>query len=299
MTSRWTASTSPPASWRDQRPHHLGRLALPGRRPVRVAARGAGGQRQRQRRAARPLGQLGRPRGVRHPLGAEQRARVAVAQGPELQLHGHVLPAPLAPARIGRAAPRDDHDARVRQVRQHLAAQVPAQRRHPLVGVQDHQRPLERVGPGKRVVQRVGHRRQVAALDQQRGPPRLPPALGHAPQQRALADPAGTVHQHHVRRRVVHEERVQEAQLGPAADERGLVAAGHPGAERHGRRSNYAGAARSASVRSSSQLHSAGLPGQSAHRPRCGSAVGSKRPSVTPAVSSRSSASSAGTSSAV
>jgi hypothetical protein len=129
--------------------------------------------------------------------------------------------------------PRHDDDRVLRERRQELAAQVAAERDHALVGVDQDQRALELVRSGEGVPDGVRDRREIAALDEHRRPAGGAAAVGHLPQQRALADPARPVHEHHARRGIVAEQLGDRLQLPGPADEGRPITPGHPCTQIH------------------------------------------------------------------
>src|SRR5262249_33535558 len=98
-------------------------------------------------------------------------------------------------------------------------AQVAAERRHALVGVEQDQRALFVEHAGQGVLEVAGDGRQFAALDQARLPAAALPKAGDLTQQGRLADAADAVDEHHRGRRVVDEQTAEVGEFRLAPDE--------------------------------------------------------------------------------
>ena len=115
------------------------------------------------------------------------------ASGRERELAHDCLPAALEPAGLGRVAAGDDDRGAGRQRRQQRRAQVAAERAHALVGVDHDERALGAPGARQRLLDGVGHGRQVARVERERRVAGARAAAGDLAQQDALADPARSV----------------------------------------------------------------------------------------------------------
>ena len=213
-----------------ERPHHLAGLARP-RAPAAVLSRRRG-ERQRERRAARPVRQLVAA-GPAEPVDAEQLLGLGERQRAELDLARDPLPTTLEPAALRRLAARDDDDRVLGERRQDRPPQVAAERGHALVGVDEDQWALVLMRSRERLLDRVRDGRQLAALDEHRRPAGLPAAVCDLAQQSALADAAGAMDEHYARRGIVHEQLGNRLELAVPPDEGRPVAPGHPCTQIH------------------------------------------------------------------
>jgi hypothetical protein len=216
----------------DQRPEDRVRLAGLARAPL-AGPDGPRREGEGERRTGGPRHQAGGIVGIPDALGAEQGAGVGRRERSQLELAHDPLPAAGEPAPLGRPPAGDDHGGATRQRRQHHLAQVRAERGGVLVAVDQHERVARGTGRRQRVVQRPRHGRQAPGVDGDDGPPGSPGPPGRRPQEGALADPPGAVHEHDARRRLGCEAHVDHRQLLAAADERGSVPGRYPCSDRH------------------------------------------------------------------
>ncbi len=220
-----------PAQLGDQ----LGQLVQPGRH--RTAGAGLGEQGQRERV---PTAERGQP--VPLPLGdAEPGEQLDAVRRRQ---HGQVEPAQeQPPARVGRPGrvrrlPAGQHDHRVgRQRRQQVLAEPPVQPGEQLVPVDQQHRPRVVRDGGDRAGDVLDGPAEVAAVQQQRRPPRLHRAAAQLVQQGGLADPAGAVHEQHPGRVGAGQRGVEGQQLRSTADESSAAGVVEDGGEGRAHRS--------------------------------------------------------------
>ena len=136
----------------------------------------------------------------------EQGVRFGVRQRLQLDVGGDGSPATVEPAPLRRLSAGDDDDRALAEGREKLTAQVAANCLEPLIGVEQEQGTLLGAGTGDRILECLRNRREIAAFHDIRHPAGRPPAPRDLAQQRALADSAGTVEEHHAHGRVVHEQ---------------------------------------------------------------------------------------------
>ena len=191
--------------------------------------RGVGRERERQRRALGPVGELAGPLLVVDALGGQQRDRLGARQRAR---------APSSTVRLSQP-PSDQPRLGLRGGRRSRRSWRPAAPAAPR-GAGSRRAPpcarRSRSAPAGRSISRAAASASLSAsgtggrsrASTSHGGPagRLAAAL-HMAQQRALADTARPVHEHHVRGRVVDEQGVDEAELALAAHERSLVAPRH------------------------------------------------------------------------
>ena len=217
----------------NDRTSELGRLPTGGGLPPVIHPRGPRRERQRQRRAARPRDQFLEACVAAEAARQEQRPRLLGRERLELDRGGERFPTAFEPAPLRRPAARDHDDRSLGEGGKEPAAQVAAHRLEPFVGVEQQQRALLFTCPRQGLLERLRHRRKVAALDQMRRPAGERAAALDLPQQPALPDPARAVQQHDAHRRIVDEQSLDEGELCLAADEDGSVATRLPRPERH------------------------------------------------------------------
>ncbi len=215
----------------DQRPDDLRLGDVKLRLPRAVRHRRLGGERQRQRRAFGPIDHRCRPV-VIEPVICQQIQRLQRMEGLELDLGRHGLPAAGEPTGVRSPASGDHHHGSVRKRGQQPAAQISVQRRHPLIGVDQHERAVAGARARQDRLERIRHRRQLTALDKERLLSSRLRAARQLPEQRALADPTGPVHQDDVGRRVVLQAALEEPELDRPAHEPIAIAIEHPHGER-------------------------------------------------------------------
>jgi hypothetical protein len=201
----------------DQRLQHARALDRVVGAPFRRSAHRVRAEGQGQRRALGPGHELGGDAVLRHAVGAQQLERLLLGQRAQLEVECEALPTAIEPRSLGAAAAGDDHDGQLGQRRQQLAAQVSAHRGHPLVAVEKQQRTLAAPGCADRELERVGNRRQLAALHEGGLPAASLAAPRHLPEKGALADPSRPVEEHEARLRIVDEEIVEGGKLGTPA----------------------------------------------------------------------------------
>ncbi len=122
----------------DQRAQYL-RSPQVVRTPAGVGAGRLGGERQGERRTARPVHDR-RYSLVAEPVGGQQGNGVSLGQPAQLKAGRQRLPAAREPTRIWFSSPGDDDERAVGQRRQQITAQVAVKSGHPLVGVDQYQR---------------------------------------------------------------------------------------------------------------------------------------------------------------
>ena len=233
-----SAPTLPPvssasASWRISALTVSGRSRPSSRRPVGVAHR-VGGQRQRERRSAGP-GDDRLRRGPRRcaPLRSSSSCDSRSDSGSSSSSTRQRLPAALEPGRARATGGRRSRPRPARgQRRQQLAAQVAAERGHALPGVEDDERPLGLVAPARARLASASATGGMSRPSTKTGvQPRCLGAPGDGTQERALADAAGTVHEHDRSRRLVDPQAVEELEL-PAPGRRSARCPAVPGGRR-------------------------------------------------------------------
>ena len=218
-----------------QRLDDVGPVGPGGRVPVGVGQGRVGGQRQGQRRSRGPVHDV-RDACIVEPVGGQQPLRVPRPQHVQVQPRGHRLPAAGEPAGIGRAPAGDDDQGLIGQAGQQLAAQVRPERGHPLVGVEQHQRPGVPRGVAQRGFQHLGRRAELAAVDGHDADVAVAGPAGGLAQQRALADAAGAGDEDHAGRRVgVVQAPLEEGQLAGPPGEAGAIPVRQPGGQRPAR----------------------------------------------------------------
>jgi hypothetical protein len=212
----------------DQRAHDVWVALDPRRVELRIQARRVGAERQRERRALGPAHDVVGQRAVGDPARGDERPGVEQRQGLERQLEHDLLPALLEPLGGRRRARRDHRHGALGQPREQAVAQEAVGGGHPLPGVEDEHGRAVVLGAGQCGLERAGHRVEVAPLDHVRAAAVARRPARQLAQERALADPRRAVHERDRGRRVVGEQRLEDAELPFAADEAARVLAGEP-----------------------------------------------------------------------